>query len=76
MKDEKNRFQTKAYGFQELARMYFPCVAPATASAMLKRWIRRAPRLMAQLSEAGYVGGQRVLTPKQVRLIVEHLDPP
>ncbi|MDD2954554.1 MAG: DUF4248 domain-containing protein [Parabacteroides sp.] len=69
-------FRVKAYGLQELGQMYFPDSAPRSASAQLKRWINHDGGLLARLTNAGYYHGQRILTPKQVRLIVEHLDPP
>lgn len=69
-------FEIRAYGLQELAMRYFPYNTPKSASQQLKRWIHRSPSLMAALHEAGYTEGQRVLTPRQVRIIVAHLDPP
>ena len=38
--------------------------------------IRQSEKLLADLFDAGYHDGQRMLTPRQVRLIVTHLDPP
>lgn len=69
-------FRIKAYGLQELGQMYFQTSTPRSASAMLKKWIKRNPELLANLTRAGYFNGQRILTPKQVRIIVEYLDPP
>lgn len=65
MREEK--FEIRSYGFQELGTKYFPFSQPKSASQQLKRWIR---------FDAGYHDGQRMLTPRQVRLIVTHLDPP
>ena len=69
-------FEIRAYGLQELAVRYFPCSAPKSASQQLKRWIKGAPGLMESLGHAGYKNGQRLLTPRQVRIIIDHLDPP
>lgn len=72
----QDSFKIKAYGVQELALMYFPNSTPHSARAQLKRWIRRNEKLQSALSDAGYYQGQRIFTPKQVRIIIEHLDPP
>lgn len=72
----QDSFKIKAYGVQELAMLYFPNSTSHSARAQLKRWILRNKRLLAALSDAGYYQGQRIFTPKQVRVIVEHLDPP
>ena len=69
-------FKIRSYGLQELGQAYFPNSTPRQASAQLKRWIMHAPDLLRRLIAAGYYHGQKLLTPKQVRLIVEHLDPP
>lgn len=60
--DEPAPFRIKAYGIQELGQMYFPNSTPRSASSQLKKWINH--------------NGQRILTPKQVRIMVKHLDPP
>lgn len=72
----EKEFKIRSYGLQELAVRYFPHCSPKSASQQLKRWIKRAPRLAARLREAGYRPGQRLLTPRQVRIIVDWLDPP
>mgnify|MGYP004647270535 FL=1 len=66
----------RSYGLQELAMCYFPYSSPKSASRQLKRWMMRAPRLMDALVAAGYHNGQRLLTPRQVHIIVDYLDPP
>ena len=42
----------------------------------LMRMINRCQRLTAELSQTGYAKSDRIFTPKQVRLIVKHLDEP
>lgn len=69
-------FEIRSYGFQELGTKYFPFSQPKSASQQLKRWIRQSEKLLTDLFDAGYHDGQRMLTPRQVRLIVTHLDPP
>ena len=69
-------FEIRSYGFQELGTKYFPFIQPKSASQQLKRWILRSEKLLADLVQTGYHNGQRTLTPRQVRLIVTHLDPP
>lgn len=69
-------FRIRAYGLQELGMLYFPNNAPQSASAQLKRWIKHDGRLLSRLTEAGYFAGQRILTPRQVRIVVEWLGAP
>ena len=64
-----------SYGLQELALHYFPRSTPASASIQLKRWMN-VPQLMTQLTAANYHKGQRILTPRQVEIIVTHIGEP
>lgn len=70
-----NDFTIRAYGFQELALLYFPNSTPKSASAQLKKWISH-PMLMDQLVPTGYHSGQKIFTPRQVAIIVGHLGEP
>lgn len=76
MTRQLDKFTIRAYGLQELALLYFPNNTPHSASSQLKKWIVYNSRLHESLLAAGYFNGQRILTPKQVRIIIEHLDPP
>jgi hypothetical protein len=69
------RFEIHAYGFKELALLYFPNSQPATASSLLRKWVRLRP-LAEKLKEAHYGPGQKILTPRQVEIIVEHVGEP
>lgn len=69
-------FTIRAYGLQELALLYFPFSAPASASCQLKRWINLNTALHNKIVEAGYHSGQRLLTPRQVTIIITYLGPP
>lgn len=69
-------FTIRTYGMQELALLYFPFSAPASASCQLKRWINLNTALYNDIVDAGYRCGQRLLTPRQVGIIAAHLGPP
>ena len=60
----------------ELARIYAPELSEASARKRLREWLHFSPELMARLKAAGYRERQRVLTPKQVKIIMEHLGEP
>lgn len=70
-----SEFKTHAYGLQELATLYFPNSTPQAASNQLKKWMSKE-KLLAKLAEAGYEPGQKILTPRQVAVIVEHVGEP
>lgn len=69
-------FLMKSYGLQELGIMYFPNSTPQSASMQLVKWIKRSDKLLNRLKEAGYIPGQKLLTPKQVYILVDHLGEP
>ena len=60
----------------ELAMAYAPELSEGAARKRLNQWLSIAPELMARLRNAGFRKGQRVLTPKQVKIIYEHLGEP
>lgn len=66
----------RAWGYQELAMRYCPFVKPHSATNQLGRWIRFSPELQNKLSACNFCPGQKILTPRQVRCIVEHLGEP
>lgn len=68
--------EPRAYGFKELAVLFFPYIAPASASIRLKQWIKESPRLMASLSQANYKPTSRILTPRQTDLIIQEFGSP
>lgn len=70
-----SEFNTHAYGLQELAMLYFPNSTPQAASNQLKKWMSKE-KLLAKLVEAGYEAGQKILTPRQVEIIVGHVGEP
>ena len=65
-----------SYGVKELASIYFPNIAPASASIRLKRWIRTTPALLTALAETNYRLSSRILTPRQVEIICTEFGQP
>ncbi|MEY8487215.1 DUF4248 domain-containing protein [uncultured Parabacteroides sp.] len=66
----------RIYGHAELALMYFKNIQPKSASTQLARWIRRDEELWEELLLAGYHKGQKVFTPLQTAILVDHLGDP
>lgn len=73
---EEGSFKIRPYTKKELALMYFPDSQPRTAVNHLMAWINRCTPLVGQLQTAGYEKTSKGFTPRQVRLIVEHLGDP
>jgi hypothetical protein len=69
-------FKVRAYGFGELAQLYFPNIAKKSASTQLGKWIRLNDSLKDQLTQSGFFPGNRILTPKQVEIIVKIIGEP
>lgn len=66
----------RSYGFKELAVLYFPYIAPASASIRLKQWIKDDLELLDSLNETNYQLNNRILTPKQRELITTAFGSP
>lgn len=66
----------RSYGFKELAVLYFPNIAPASASIRLKQWIKDDLELLDSLDETNYHLSNRILTPKQRELITTAFGSP
>ena len=62
--------------YNELAREYFPNVAPQSATVQLKRWVDANRQLRTKLMGAGWSSGQKLLTPKQVEIFKMELGEP
>ena len=75
MTDEKEKFE-RVWGYQELALLYFPGSKPECDSVQLRRWIKLSSELTSRLRDCGWKPGRKVLTPKQVACIVDHLGVP
>ena len=65
-----------AWGYQELAILYFPNIKPESAARQLRRWIMFSKELVTQLTAYGWKPGRKLLTPKQATCIFRHLVPP
>ena len=66
----EDKFKIKSYGYGELAQMYFPQVTKQSATIQFRRWIRLNEKLKIDLKAAGYKRWQKILTPKQVEILV------
>lgn len=71
-----NAFKVKSYGLAELACIYLPTLNKRSASNQLRNWINKNENLKKSLSEAGVQTRQKIFTPKQVQIIIEHLGEP
>ncbi|OYU93883.1 MAG: hypothetical protein CFE21_18805 [Bacteroidetes bacterium B1(2017)] len=69
-------FKVRAYGFGELAQLYFPNITKKSASAQLKVWIVENKILNQKLILAGFKIGNRLLTPNQVKCIIMEIGEP
>jgi hypothetical protein len=69
-------FKSKSYGYAELACLYLPTLNKKSASNQLRNWIKKNGKLKCALSEAGVQNRQKIFTPKQVRIIIDHLGEP
>ena len=74
--DKKSIDKTRIYGHSELAALYFRYVQPKSASTQLTRWIQRDCELYEELLLAGYHKGQRLYTPLQLAILLDHLGDP
>jgi hypothetical protein len=73
---DHKEFQIRTYGFGELAQLYFPSIAKASASRMFSQWINACPQLLQKLIETDWKKRSKYFTPKQVKVLVGHFDPP
>jgi hypothetical protein len=69
-------FKIRSYGFGELAMLYFPNSTKKSASVQFKRWFNYNNKLQLELTEVGFRPGIRILTPKQVEIIVINIGAP
>lgn len=69
-------FEVHAMSKCDLAQAYNPDVCPKRATALLRSWIMKCPGLMERLRETGFCDQQKMLTPRQVQLIVDALGEP
>jgi hypothetical protein len=69
-------FVLRSYGYGELALLYFPNSTKKSASTQLRRWIRRNGELQRMLNQMGFTERQRILTPRQVGVVVQFVGEP
>jgi len=72
----EKEFVIRSYSYCELAMLYFPNSNKRSASTQLGRWVRQNEKLKMQLLELGFKPRKKILTPSQVKLIVELLGAP
>lgn len=75
-KTKTPHLENRCYGFKEFATLYFPNIAPASASIRLKQWILTSAKVVADLEATGYQRTQRILTPRQRDIIVTAFGSP
>ena len=66
----EDKFKIKSYGYGELAQMYFPQITKQSATVQFGKWIKLNENLKIELKAAGYKRWQKILTPKQVEILV------
>lgn len=78
MIDKKNELSPwgRAIGVSEFAQLYFPGHTPVVAYKRMWEWIQTSRGLKAKLEQAGWVKFQKLYTPKQVAVLIDHLGEP
>jgi hypothetical protein len=70
------QFKIRSYGYGELALLYFPNSTKSSASTQFGRWVKQNEKLKNQLCEQGYRPRKKILTPSQVKVIVDCFGEP
>lgn len=73
---QDQRFIIRTYTKAELAHLYNPNLCLKAALQVLRRWILFNEFLLAELIAAGYRARNRILSPRQVEIIVRYLGVP
>lgn len=60
----------------DVAAAYFPAPIKASSTRRLRRWIDSDPTLAFALANEGYHKGQRMFTPRQMRVLRRILGEP
>jgi hypothetical protein len=69
-------FKIKSYSLGELAQLYFPNITKRGATNQLRQWIFLNKKTSQQLKNSGYITGQKLLTPTQVKIIITEFGEP
>jgi hypothetical protein len=72
----EKQFEIRTYGFNELAQLYFPFISSSSASRKFSQWISSNERLMKSLTAENWKKRSKFFTPKQVKILIGHFDPP
>ena len=72
----EEEFKIRTYTKVELACLYNPDMAIPGALRTLSRWMSGSNRLSEELSLLEYKKRNRTFTPRQIKVIVEHLGEP
>ena len=70
------QFKIRSYGYGELALLYFPNSTKKSASTQLGRWVRQNQNLKMKMVELGFKPRKKILTPIQVKLIIDFFGAP
>jgi hypothetical protein len=73
---QEDKFKVRAFGYGELAQLYFPNITKKSASAQLRRWINVSTNVKPMLENLGYKPGNRLLTPAHVKIIIDEFGEP
>ena len=74
--EKTERFIIRPYSKRELGMLYVPTLCPKHAWQVVRRWIDRCKPLSEALAATGLTNRNHILSPRQVRLIAEHLGEP
>ena len=72
----EKEFIIRSYSYCELAMLYFPNSTKKNASAQLGKWIRENEKLKSQWLELGFKPRKKLLTPIQVKMIIDVFGEP
>jgi hypothetical protein len=72
----EKEFTIRSYGYCELAMLYFPNCNKSSASTQLGRWVKQNENLKKKMTDLGYKPRKKILTPSQVKLIVDFFGEP
>lgn len=73
---QDKKFIIRTYTKAELAHLYNPHLCLKAALQVLRRWILFNELLFSELTATGYRARNRILSPRQVEIIVRYLGAP
>ncbi len=76
MVNDDLEFKVRTYGKSDLALLYNPGMCAREAMRTLKRWMLRNENLYKELLEVGYRKSCKILTPREVGVIIHYLGAP